>query len=335
LFLWYNIFLPLINNCGTLYCNAVYALAPTLVVILVGLSVFLNAKIQKFALFACLLFVGGAYSWEVGLWIEQPHVSPIRQTAIQQNKPFEARSQLDVFSAMDGTKQEIFPKISMKDYLFRGKPNGKFRHMTPFHYQGEPILPLAGPSNKTIISCNQTGQFSTYQSDRFGFNNPDTAWDNKSLDVIFLGGYLIQDSCRDTGTRMVDLVRNKYPRALNLAYDGHGPPAMLGALREYAPKYKPKVVVWVLHEISVVARLRKEMKSEVISKYLEKNYTQNLTQIQPYLDKSLDNFLSGYIGKFNQKKRHEAQVAHHNSVFSKIVRGLKFQRVRLELKLFT
>jgi hypothetical protein len=333
--LWYYIFLPIVSNCGTLYCNSVFGLAPVLVVVLVGLSVFLNVKMQKVALFTCFLFVGSAYSWEVGLWIEQPRVSPIRQTAISQNKPFDSRSQLDVFSAMGGAKKEIFPGISMKDYLSPGKPDGKYKYLAPFHDQGEPVLPLAGPSNKTIVTCNQTGQFSIYQSDRYGFNNPDIAWDSKTLDVIFLGGYFIHDSCRDTGTRLVDLVRNRYPQSLNLAYDGHGPPAMLGTLREYALNYKPKVVVWVLHEISMIARLRKEMKSEVISKYLEEGYSQNLNQIQPYLDKNLDKFLSNYVKKYSQKKRQMARDAHHHSVFSKFVRGLKFQRVRLKLKLFT
>ena len=35
------------------------------------------------------------------------------------------------------------------------------------------IFPLSGISNSETIHCNENGYFSIYQSDRFGFNNPD------------------------------------------------------------------------------------------------------------------------------------------------------------------
>ena len=35
------------------------------------------------------------------------------------------------------------------------------------------LYPLSGISKKFTISCNELGFWSTYKSDRYGFNNPD------------------------------------------------------------------------------------------------------------------------------------------------------------------
>ena len=45
------------------------------------------------------------------------------------------------------------------------------------------IFPLSGASNSMTVHCNENGYFSTYLSDRYGFNNPDKEWDKKL--VIF------------------------------------------------------------------------------------------------------------------------------------------------------
>ena len=37
-------------------------------------------------------------------------------------------------------------------------------------------------SNSETIFCNENGYF-IYQSDRYGFNNPDDQWDQKKLNI--------------------------------------------------------------------------------------------------------------------------------------------------------
>ena len=46
------------------------------------------------------------------------------------------------------------------------------------------ILPLSGLSNSETIHCNENGFYSIYQSDRYGFNNPDNEWDKKKLSIF-------------------------------------------------------------------------------------------------------------------------------------------------------
>ena len=48
----------------------------------------------------------------------------------------------------------------------------------------EYLFPLSGVSNSNTIHCNESGYFSTYKSDRYGFNNPDNEWKNSEIDYI-------------------------------------------------------------------------------------------------------------------------------------------------------
>ena len=57
------------------------------------------------------------------------------------------------------------------------------------------IFPLSGISNSETIHCNENGYFSIYQSDRFGFNNPDEEWNNKEIEYLLVGDSFTHGSC--------------------------------------------------------------------------------------------------------------------------------------------
>ena len=46
------------------------------------------------------------------------------------------------------------------------------------------IFPLSGLSNVETILCNESGYFALYESDRYGFNNPDEEWDKKITNYL-------------------------------------------------------------------------------------------------------------------------------------------------------
>ena len=54
---------------------------------------------------------------------------------------------------------------------------------------------FGGVSNQYTIFCNETGEFSFYESDRYGFNNPDKVWDSKEVDFLLLGDSFIHGAC--------------------------------------------------------------------------------------------------------------------------------------------
>lgn len=43
--------------------------------------------------------------------------------------------------------------------------------------EGTTLQALGGISNVVTVLCNESGTFAEYMSDRHGFNNPDTVWD--------------------------------------------------------------------------------------------------------------------------------------------------------------
>ena len=48
------------------------------------------------------------------------------------------------------------------------------------------IFPLSGISNVNSIHCNENGYYSIFQSDRFGFNNPDIEWDSDDIEKFII-----------------------------------------------------------------------------------------------------------------------------------------------------
>ena len=54
------------------------------------------------------------------------------------------------------------------------------------------LFPLSGISNIKTIFCNEEGFFSSYISDRYGFNNPDEVWNKKEIDTIIIGDSFVQ-----------------------------------------------------------------------------------------------------------------------------------------------
>ena len=53
-------------------------------------------------------------------------------------------------------------------------------------YLKDNLFPLSGFSNKKTINCNENGYYSIFQSDRYGFNNPDTEWDSQEIEFLLV-----------------------------------------------------------------------------------------------------------------------------------------------------
>ena len=50
-------------------------------------------------------------------------------------------------------------------------------------------------SNSETIHCNENGYYSIYQSDRYGFNNPDNEWDKKEIEYLLVGDSFTHGDC--------------------------------------------------------------------------------------------------------------------------------------------
>ena len=52
---------------------------------------------------------------------------------------------------------------------------------------------MSGFSNSKTIYDNENGYYSIYQSDRYGFNNPDNEWDSNETEILLVGILLLMD----------------------------------------------------------------------------------------------------------------------------------------------
>lgn len=149
------------------------------------------------------------------------------------------------------------------------------------------VLALGGISNKLTILCNESGRHLSYESDEHGFRNPRGAWQSRSVDIVALGDSFTQGYCVPAGKYFVDIVRRRYPATLNLGMAADGPLFMLSTLKEYAPSFQPKLVLWFYFEGNDLLDLQDERQSPLLMRYLEDGFSQRLRGRQPEVDRAL------------------------------------------------
>ena len=159
-----------------------------------------------------------------------------------------------------------------------------------FKDDNKSLFSLGGISNRYTIHCNENGYWSTYNSDRYGFNNPDSEWDKKSIDFLLIGDSLVHGSCVDPEYNIAGVIRkiSNGNSVLNLANRGAGALIEYAFLREYLKYIQPKRVIWFFSESNDKNDLLKEVKNKYLLNYLEnEKFSQNLAVSQQKIDKRL------------------------------------------------
>jgi len=148
------------------------------------------------------------------------------------------------------------------------------------------IVPLSGVSNSKTIMCNERGEWIIYRSDRYGFNNPDAAWENKKNDIMILGDSFAYGSCVSQNENIAANLRKKDLKTLSLAYAGNGPLSMLGTLKEFHKVTNPRYIIWTYYEGNDLFDLKRELSynSFDFKNYFKKNFSQNLSDKQEQVD---------------------------------------------------
>ena len=180
-------------------------------------------------------------------------------------KRYDTRSLLDVYN--DEKKNEdvairYLPQILLK------KKNNEIKNLE--------LFPLSGISNIKTIFCNEEGFFSSYISDRYGFNNPDEVWNKGEIDTIIIGDSFVHGMCVNRPNDIPSVIRNFTKKnVINLGYRGNGPLIEYATLREYL--FKPiKNLIWVYYENDLMD-LHNELKNETLRNYIKNNdFSQNL-----------------------------------------------------------
>lgn len=188
------------------------------------------------------------------------------------------------------------------------------------------IATLSGVSKRLTIFCREQNKYSLYESDRYGFNNPDKVWDEKNLEYLFIGDSFVHGSCVEQDNNVVSKFSKLTKKnSLNLGMGGNGPLIELATLIEYGIKFKPKKVFWFYYEGNdLQSDLVREVKDPKLLKYLKKNHSNNLIYKQKLIDEINNNFLKK---NFYEK---EININHNKSI--KINKYLKLNNLKLFLK---
>ena len=147
------------------------------------------------------------------------------------------------------------------------------------------IFPFSGKSNSKTIVCNENGYFSIFQSDRYGFNNPDYEWDKDEIEYLIIGDSLAFGECVNRPNDIASILRKLSNKAvINLGYGSNGPIIEYAALREYYPK-NTKKILWLYSEINDLFDINEELKNKVLKNYFDnEKFTQNLKIKQDLID---------------------------------------------------
>jgi len=142
------------------------------------------------------------------------------------------------------------------------------------------ISPLSGLANRTTLHCNENGYYSIYESDRFGFNNPDLEWDKNITEFLLVGDSMARGACVNepqTISGNIKKLMNNKNGVLNLGFSGNGPLRAYATLKEYLHLKNVKKILWIYYEGNDLRELNLEKKHKILIKYLNnKNFSQNL-----------------------------------------------------------
>ncbi len=193
------------------------------------------------------------------------------------------------------------------------------------------LFPLSGISNSKTIHCNEEGYYSTFYSDRYGFNNPDKVWKNSNVNAIFIGDSFTFGDCVNRPNDIPSVIRDQTAsNIINLGYRGNGPLIEYATLREYFVK-GTKNIVWIYYE-NDLTELKKEINSQILNKYLsDRDFSQNLILRQNEINKAnkeLINNLYNIGMELDSLKQHKKNM----NIKNRVLKFIRFDSLKTLIK---
>ena len=263
------------------------------------ISFFLGKELKTKILLVLISTVFALYLIEGYLVINNidPHNQPwITIARIEQTKKLDIKfDNRSIFKVYNNFKKKKESNIAV------------FNAGHSFHQNGDEIYKFGSISNKkTLIPCNENGYYPIFQSDRYGFNNPDEEWNKKEIEFLLVGdsythGYCVNGS-ETMSANLRLLLANEKKGVINLGQGDAGPLIAFATLREYLHLINPKRIIWVFTGENDIDNFNRELSTNILLKYFNNDkFNQSLYLKQDEIDKLLtDSFLRSY-GDFNKR----------------------------------
>ena len=244
----------------------------------------LKPFIKTFLLVVVSLVLSLLVAEFVASWVlTEPRQVAARKSGVE----YDERSRLQVILDCRETTEDCFPSVPPNTFIGRRLKVGESM-----------LLPLSGVANATIIGCNESGYYSTYETDKYGFRNPPGSWpESTPIDLAFVGDSYTVGDCVNEGDYFADILRGSYEHVVNLAYGGNGPLLELAAIREYLADREVRNVFWVYFERNDLSDLDGVKNTDVLLEYLKPGFTQELASRYREIDAATRGYLNGRINE--------------------------------------
>lgn len=253
-------------------------------------------------------------------------------------KNVDFRSRYKVYNDLNNNSDAVVEVIPSY-YVYR-------RGISP-NFKNE-IFPLSGISNSLTIGCNESGFHRTYQSDKFGFNNPNNVW-QKNIDYLLIGDSFVHGACVNRPHDIASVISDNYNlNVVNLGYGGNGPLIELATLKEYYKK-DTKNIIWFFFEANDFGDLYNELFNKLLSRYLSDDiFTQNLRNKQETINiisqntinnefkNQFINFLKLNRTRISLNKFYSLFISNNVPSFEKVDKKifLEFEKIIINAKMF-
>jgi PAS domain S-box-containing protein len=246
--------------------------------------------VELFLTYSDLTVLPPGALWGAGQMRSQREKNAIVKLAKQFGVEFDTRTKLEIISELRKQGVDAVPSVNPSGLL---KKQGDGILRSDVRINGTETLPLGGISNIVTVMCNETGNFAIYKSDEHGFRNPSGIWNLDRFDVAALGDSFTHGACVSSDRDFVAIIQKRYPATLNLGMSGNGPLLQLAGLREYLPRFSPRVVLWFFYEGNDLLDLKDEIKSPLLNRYAEeKGFNQDLLARQAGIDEALRTYIN-------------------------------------------
>lgn len=271
-----------------------YYLVSIIGILFWGVVLRLKDEVKLNVEIACTSVVVGIYMIEIVLNIMSPGATAALvnsknrvEAAKASGIDFDTRTRQEVYRDLVSEGADVAPSVRASSLVKIGGLRDK--------EGAEPLLSFGGVSNKTTVGDNESGKYLIFQSDRYGFNNPDSDWDSSQLKWLLTGDSFAAGITVPRGEDISGQIRKITNQSvINLGISGNGPLLELAVLKEYGEPVKPTTVLWVYYEGNDLwTDLKREKPSSLLMRYLQPGFTQGLMNRQSEIDDRLGKYIAG------------------------------------------
>ena len=267
-----------------------------LFIVVFSITFFFKKKYIQLFLISFLSSIFMLYLFEI-YYSLQDHT--LRNLAIKEaqrnNIPYDVRTKKEVyiFEKIEKKNTNVVVPVTGMDFL-------KFKK----NYENTEYLILSGVSKSFNVFCNESGYWTFYNSDRYGFNNPDMVWEKiNNQNIILIGDSNVHGGCVSVENSIAGKLRSISNRnVINLGMSSNGPLLNYATFKEFG-NFKNSKIFWFYSEENDLQDLKAEFNYQILKNYLDdEDFIINLKKKVKKTDSIAQEIINFNYNSDNRKK---------------------------------